>query len=175
MKKPAAKRKAKKATRKHPGGRPTLYTRALCGAAEELIRSGLGEYATAEKLGICGETWRSWKHKHPEFSAAIARAQEPRVEAVECSLYKTAMGYEVSDERMNSEGELVSVTRHVPGDFRAQSFILRNKRPGEWRERQEVEHSGSMTFAGLVRELAALEIERPAGGVTVHGNRAVRR
>jgi len=48
------------------------------------------------------------------------------------------------------------VTKEVQPDTTAQIFWLKNRKPLEWRDKQDVEHSGNMNvnnaFAGLTTE-----------------------
>ena len=48
----------------------------------------------------------------------------------------------------NGEGshvEIVEYTEHIPAQTVAQIFWLKNRRPAQWRDKQEVEHSGEIT------------------------------
>lgn len=44
--------------------------------------------------------------------------------------------------------------KHIPPDTTAQIFWLKNRRPDRWRDKQQIEHSGT------------LEVENPLAGLT---------
>ena len=89
---------------------------------------------------------------------------------VENALLKRALGYEYIEERVESGKDgnkkfikTVQVTKHVPPDTTALIFWLKNRRPKNWRDKQQLEHSGSIEapnpFAGLTTE----ELRKLAG------------
>ena len=67
---------------------------------------------------------------------------------VENALLKRALGYkydEVTQE--NIKGELVVtkvVTKEVQPDVTAQIFWLKNRKPEEWRDKKEIDHSRTL-------------------------------
>jgi hypothetical protein len=64
---------------------------------------------------------------------------------VEQSLYQRAVGYSLNSEKIfcNKDGEVtrVPIVEHVPPDVTAQIFWLKNRKPSEWRDVQNVEHA----------------------------------
>ncbi|CAI3601335.1 hypothetical protein CNEO2_2630002 [Clostridium neonatale] len=79
---------------------------------------------------------------------------------VENALLKRALGYkydEVTKELNEDTGELEVtkvVTKEVQPDTTAQIFWLKNRKPEDWRDRKEVEHSGNINnpYEGLTKE-----------------------
>ena len=63
---------------------------------------------------------------------------------VERSLYSRAVGYSFNSEKIfcNKDGEVtrVPIVEHVPPDVTAQIFWLKNRKPTEWRDVQQMEH-----------------------------------
>ena len=63
-------------------------------------------------------------------------------------MLKRALGYEYEEIKMiatESGGKRVEKTRkQVLPDVGAQIFWLKNRKPKEWRDKQEVEHSGDL-------------------------------
>lgn len=79
-----------------------------------------------------------------KFKLANPDASMEEIRAFELSLPKTKS---VLDEKK---------IKHVAPDVTAQIFWLKNRKPREWRDKQEIEHSGGVTnavdFTGLTTE-----------------------
>jgi transposase len=137
------KRKAK------PRGRPPIrYDSELHPAfAKALAIDGLTNEEIARKLGCSEDTLRKWSKLYPEFSGALKEGKESADAKVEMSLYKRACGYDVLEEKaLNIGGELLKtkVLVHIHPDPVSCFFWLKNRRPDKWRDKQEIEHSGTI-------------------------------
>lgn len=121
----------------HAGGRPTKYKREIHIAQLEALaavnKTTLVEIAKG--LGVTRSTISLWKDVHPEFSEALKAARDQVDDAVEHSLYERATGI-----TLGSGDDM----RILPPDTTAMIFWLKNRRSKEWRDRQEIEHSGSI-------------------------------
>lgn len=121
---------------------------------EGWARDGLTDEQIAQNIGIRRETLYAWKKKHPNISNALKRGKEVIDRQVENALLKRALGYqydEVTRETIwndeTKEFELRPskvVTKEVQPDTTAQIFWLKNRKPKEWRDKQELEHSGGL-------------------------------
>jgi len=90
----------------------------------EIIASlGLTDEEIAVILGISPRTLNYWK-KHPAFLQALKRGKLKADFQITKSLYEKAKA----------------------GDTTAMIFWLKNRRPDLWRDKQHVEHSGSITY-----------------------------
>jgi transposase-like protein len=134
-------------------GRPSIYKAEHCAAARLLTGNGKTVADLAEHFGVSRDTITQWRHAHPEFSAAIDLGREDACDRVARALFERAVGYEhpavkilaVSDGGdSGSHVEKVPYTERYPPDPAAARFFLTNRRAKEWRERQEVEHSGEV-------------------------------
>lgn len=157
-------------------GRPPIYDHDEHPRAARLMAANMKTLSEmAEVFGVDRHTVGEWKVDHPEFAAAIALGKQDAVDAVEQALFRRATGYEhpavkimaVSQgQGMPASIEQVPYTEHYPPDTEALKFILKNKKPAEWREKQEVEHSGKMTLeqilAGSMEETKTEE-RKPEG------------
>jgi hypothetical protein len=81
----------------------------------------------------------------PKHLVQILDSQRPlRRNGVERSLYSRAVGYSFNSEKIfcNKDGEVtrVPIVEHVPPDVTAQIFWLKNRKPTEWRDVQQMEH-----------------------------------
>ncbi len=107
-----------------PAGRPTKFDPSYC---DEMIEDGKLGYsltAFAGKIGVARSTINQWGEDHPEFSEAIKRHAAARTRFLEGGLLSSESGSQVT----------------------SRIFALKNAAPEEWREKQEVAHSGEITF-----------------------------
>jgi transposase-like protein len=119
---------------------------------EAYARDGLTDEQIAHNLGITAKTLYEWKNKYSEICEALKRGKEVIDLEVENALLKRALGYKYkevkTEEYYDLNGELkerktVTVKEVVP-DTTAQIFWLKNRKPSEWRDKQELQHSGSI-------------------------------
>ena len=141
-----------------PGGRPPGYDPqihpALAGMAASEGKTNK-EIAAALEISV-GTLW-NWEKEYPEFLSAIKDGKRLADDEVEKSLYKRALGYDFYEEKaLNIGGELqkTKVLVHAHPDPTSCIFWLKNRRPREWRDKQEVEHSGTINWMELVKSAA---------------------
>lgn len=132
---------------------------------EGWARDGLTDEQIAHNIGIVPSTLYEWKKKYSEISEALKRGKEVIDRQVENALLKRALGYEyeeVTKERVvkkDEKGDIMTdlhgfpvhemvttkvVTKQVVPDTTAQIFWLKNRKPHEWRDKRDIEHSGSV-------------------------------
>lgn len=114
---------------------------------EGWARDGLVDEQIAQNIGINPATLYDWKKKYPEISKALKKGKEVVDRQVENALLKRALGYkyeEIKTEK-TEEGKKVTVTvKEVVPDTTAQIFWLKNRKPDQWRDKQQIEHSGEI-------------------------------
>ncbi len=129
---------------------------------EEWARNGLTDEQISKNLGIAYSTFREYKKKYSALSAALKKGKEVIDFEVENALLKRALGYsykevtkELIKDPLTNKAEL-KVTKEVTPDTTAQIFWLKNRKPQEWRDKRDIEHSGNMKvnnpFEGLTTE-----------------------
>lgn len=123
------------------GGRPTKYEQRFCDEVIEHMREGASLTSFAASIRVARSTLNVWMEENPEFleSVKIAKAN--------CAAW----------------WEKVSRQNAVDGGGNATLCIfgLKNMAAEDWREKQEIEHSGSidvnkMTDDALERRIAEL-------------------
>jgi hypothetical protein len=131
---------------------------------EAWARNGLTNEQIAANMGITRETLRVWCNTYSVISATLKRGKEVIDIQVENALLKRALGYTYTETTRESQFnpqtekfEMVitkEVTKEVVPDTTAQIFWLKNRKPDEWRDKKDVEHSGSVNnpFAALSTE-----------------------
>jgi hypothetical protein len=119
---------------RNKGGRPTDYDPSMCALVEELGKAGKSRAQIAAALDVAIITTRDWETKHPEFSAAMSRARD----------YALAWWEEAGQAGMFMMGFNAT----------AWSLQVRNRFPDDYRDRREVEHSGTVQHEARVSERA---------------------
>jgi hypothetical protein len=109
-----------------------------------MTRLGATDADLAEAFDVSVVTIDSWKIRYPEFLGPLKAGKEEADKRVEHSLYQRAVGYSFNSEKIfcNKDGEVtrVPIVEHVPPDVTAQIFWLKNRKPTEWRDVQQMEH-----------------------------------
>lgn len=145
------------------GGRPSLYKPEYAEQARKIMLLGATDAELADVLGVSEGTINSWKHEHQEFFESLKKGKMVADANVADRLYQRAMGYEhkavkiVADAK-TKEDHVVEYTERYAPDTTAAIFWLKNRRPKEWRDKQELEHGGNVTVE-ITRFSATKETE----------------
>lgn len=115
------------------------------------LRSGHTEISIAKRIGVGKDTWFLYKKTRPEFFALIKEGGQDSTALVVNKLYQRATGYDYTETteevQKTSTGNKVlkrTTKKHVPSDVWAMSIILYNRDPSRWKNKQAIEHSGSI-------------------------------
>lgn len=135
-------------------GRPklemSLYDKYIKGKEDIIIadcRNGADNKGLCVRLGIGLTTFKSILKKHPEVVDLLREGKEEADMKVESALYKRAIGYDIEETttevRIGEDGSgqttvVKKTKKHVAGDTTAQIFWLKNRRPNEWKDKQDV-------------------------------------
>lgn len=120
---------------------------------EAWARNGLTDEQIAKNLGISKDTFYKYKKEYTDFSDSLKRGKEVIDVEVENALLKRALGYKYNEvtkelivDKETGEEELKVtkvVTKEVVPDTTAQIYWLKNRKPEDWRDKKEIEHSGN--------------------------------
>jgi len=130
-------------------GRPTKYDKIDLVQIEKLAGMGLTEEQIASVIDVHRDTLNEYKKKYPEFSDTIKKGKEKADLQIVKSLYQRAMGYEHPELYVTQyKGEIITkeIIKHYPPDTGAACFWLKNRQPDKWKDKQEVEHSGNLSY-----------------------------
>lgn len=141
---------------------------------EAWARDGLTDEQIAENMNIVASTLYEWKKRYPEISEALKRNKELVDIEVENALLKKALGFKENirkaikvKEVLYENGKRKSEKEHieyadeevfVPPDTTAQIFWLKNRRPEQWRDKQDIEHSGAVNVRKVYDEMSEEEL-----------------
>lgn len=126
-------------------GKYETHVKPKLNLVEAWARDGLTDEQIAHNLGISPATYYEYKNKHPEFSEALRRGKDDIDVEVENALLKRALGYTYEEIIYENGVEVKRIVKEVQPDTTAQIFWLKNRRPEVWRDKRDVEHSGTMT------------------------------
>lgn len=122
-------------------GRPTLFRPEYVEQARKLCAFGAINEELAEFFGVGLRTFKDWRIRYPEFAEACRLGKEVADQRVEDSLFKMATGYEYETTKLFViDGQIVHepVVEYATPTPSAAIFWLKNRRPDEWRDRQEM-------------------------------------
>lgn len=130
-------------------GRPSKFNDAIREKIIQLAKAGKTEQQIAEIIGVHVNTIGNWKGRHQDLLWALNESKQVADELVEASLFSRAVGYSHPEVKVFCDkGEITEhhVQKHYPPDVTAGIFWLKNRKPEEWRDKQDVEHSGKVAL-----------------------------
>lgn len=128
-------------------GRPTKYKKEYAEQAYKLCLLGATDKDMADFFEVTESTLNLWKKNHKEFSESLKSGKILADSVIASKLYHRAKGYDHPEDKIfNDNGSplVVPTTKHYPPDTTAAIFWLKNRQPRQWRDKQELEHSGSI-------------------------------
>lgn len=153
-------------------GRPSKYKDEFVVQAEKLCKLGATDMEVADFFEVEVRTLYRWKAEHDDFCQALKAGKAEADARVERSLFARATGYEHDEVDIRVLGGGIVQTpirKHYPPDTTACIFWLKNRRPDEWRDRQELtgkdgaplfeKPAETMTDDEIRRELAGLQTQ----------------
>lgn len=141
-------------------GRPTKYKPEYDQIAYSMALLGVTDAQLAAAFGVSEQTLNGWKSAHPNFLESLKSGKDEADAKVVRSLYERALGYShpavkiITVPRGNNQGsdiEEVPYTEHYAPDTTAAIFWLKNRQRQNWRDRMDMEQSGTLTLNVVLR------------------------
>lgn len=139
-----------------PRGRPSSYKAEFAEQAEKLCLLGATDADLASFFKVSEVTINAWKTRHPDFLKSLKVGKAEADTRVERSLYHRATGYSHPEDRIfnnNGAAMVIPTTKHYPPDTAAGIFWLKNRRPDEWRDKQDVNLNGNLAITAIERTI----------------------
>lgn len=136
--------------------RPTKFKPEFVEQARKLAELGATDREAAEFFEVDERTLYRWKHEHAEFCQSLRVGKETADARVEQSLYRRALGYSHDEVHITAYEGAVTMTpiiKHYAPDTTAAIFWLKNRKPAEWRDKVETEHSGGVEIKTIQRTI----------------------
>lgn len=144
-------------------GRKTSFKQEYIQLAENYALLGATDAEIAEFFSVSEQTLNSWKKKFPQFLESLKKGKAVADSNVASKLYNRAIGYDCKATKIVTyEGKVtdqVEYVEHYPPDTTAAIFWLKNRQPGKWRDKKEVENQvklGDELESKSDEELAAI-------------------
>lgn len=153
-----------------PAGRPTLYREEYAEQAYKLCLLGHTDKDLALFFEVSEDTITEWKNVHVQFSVSVKKGKTVADADVAQAFHKRATGYKYDEvtyekiaEKMDGIEEDIDdmkleyykkkvVTKEVVPDAGAALNWLKNRQPGIWRDKVEVEGRIANTNVELTPE-----------------------
>ena len=111
---------------------------------EGWARDGLTNEQIALNMGVAESTLYKWKNEQVEISEALKKGKEVADYQVENALFKRATGFRYVEVTKENGVVVKEVTKEVAPDTTAAIFWLKNRKPSEWRDKQELNLQGDL-------------------------------
>lgn len=133
--------------------RPEKFKPEYVAIARKACQLGATDMDLAEMFGVSLRTISYWRSGKEEFAGALKLGKNEADDRVEQALYNRAMGFSHADTDIRVvDGAIVEtpIVKHYAPDTTAAIFWLKNRRPDEWRDKQELEHSGNIALTDRI-------------------------
>lgn len=125
--------------------RPSKFKVEFIAQAEKLCKLGATDAEVADFFEVDVRTLYRWKGENEAFCHALKIGKVESDERVERSLFSRAIGYEhdeVDIRVVNQEIIQTPIKKYYPPDTTAAIFWLKNRKPGEWRDKTQLDGAG---------------------------------
>lgn len=146
-------------------GRPSNLDKIDLDKLLELSTKGLTDKEIAKELGIAESSLNLYK-KSKEFSESLKKGKDTADDKVEASLFKRACGMTIIKEKVDKDGCIHECKEEIVPDTLACIFWLKNRRKAEWRDKQELELQGQMTFEQIRKQQVTYTINGNLQGLS---------
>lgn len=125
---------------------------------EGWARDGLTEEQIAHNMGVSYSSLKNWKNEYLAILTALKKGKEVVDREVENALLKRAKGFTTTEQVVSSkkvveykdgkrvkevsEPCVIEVEKYYPPDTTADIFWLKNRKPEQWRDKQNMDLGG---------------------------------
>lgn len=129
-------------------GRDTLYKTEYNEKAYELCLMGATDDVLAHVFKVSEQTINSWKMQYPDFLESLHAGKEFADAKMASAMYKSGLGLHVltEDKLVYNDGvaEVVTLTKQVAPEVKAQIHWLNNRQGKNWRNNVVVENTNKL-------------------------------
>jgi len=144
-------------------GRPTKYKEEYNELSRKYCLLGATDQDLADNFDVDKATIENWKIEYPSFFDSIKEGKQKADANVADRLYNRALGYEHPEDQIfiyQGEPIIVPTTKHYPPDATSAIFWLKNRKPKEWRDKQELDLSNPDGSLNNLSNLPVEELEK---------------
>lgn len=111
---------------------------------EEMLKQGLFDKQIAEAIGVTPQTLCNWKNRFELLNFVWKKARRIALKEVENATYKSALGYYVTEQIIDSTGKKRAVKRWIPGSTGDRALLLKNWAPDEYKDKRDIAVDGAL-------------------------------
>jgi hypothetical protein len=112
-------------------------------------RDGLTNEQIAQNMGVIPNTLYKWMNQFEDIREALKKGKEVADREVENALFKSAVGHYYEEDAVTNKGDVVRIRKYEKPNTTAQIFWLKNRKPLEWRDKQEIEQNSRLEVTGI--------------------------
>lgn len=115
--------------------------------AKKLAALGHTDQEIAQFFGVSVRSVHRWKIDHPAFAKALKIGKRVADQRVERALFQRAVGFTCDEDHVelyHGKAVVTPMLKQYPPDTVACIFWLKNRKPEEWRDKQDHEHKGTI-------------------------------
>ena len=137
-------------------GRPSKYKPEYADQAYKFCLLGADDNKLAMLFEVDVATINRWKDAHAEFRESIKKGKDIADAEIAHALYHRAKGYSHKAVKIfQHQGEIITeeYIEHYPPDTGAAMAWLKNRQSRDWRDKQDIEHSGSISIESVLDQI----------------------
>ena len=111
---------------------------------KEWLEAGLYDGQVANNMGITQKTFIQWKDRYDVFRTVVKQARGITCLELINATFKSAKGYYVQEQVLDSKGNKRVVRKWIPANTSAQIFLLKNWLPDEYKDRRDMNFESAL-------------------------------
>ena len=111
---------------------------------EEMLKQGLFDKQIAEAIGVTPQTLCNWKNRFELLNFVWKKCRHIALKEVENATFKSACGYYVTEQIIDSTGKKRAVKRWIPGSTGDRALLLKNWDPDNYKDKREMTVDGAV-------------------------------
>lgn len=123
------------------------------------LMNGVSVVQICKDTRISSYSFYKWMEEDSELKEELKSAQSFANISVEDALYKSALGYFITTEKVTKDGDVVKYEAYIAPSMVAQIFYLKNRMPDRWKDRTEVDGNIKLNGGLSIFELMQKEDE----------------
>lgn len=144
-----------------PAGRPSKFKTEFIEQAKKLCALAATDLEIADFFEVNVATLYRWKNENKEFCESLKIAKAAADSRVERSLFARANGYEHDEVDIRVVDHSIvqtKIRKFYPPDTVAAIFWLKNRKPEQWRDRQEITGANGEALMRPAQHMTTVEL-----------------
>lgn len=111
---------------------------------EEMLKKGCTDKEIAKAIGVAPQTLCNWKNRFELLNFIWKKARRIALKEIENATFKSACGYYVTEQVLDSQGKKKAIKRWIPGSTGDRALLLKNWDPDNYRDKRELAVDGAV-------------------------------